>query len=68
MTLGLTDVPTSPLRRELGRLDTVLFLISALVVVDTIGAIAAGGGQAFAWLVTVRHCHPASRGSGGNSS
>ena len=30
------------LRRELGRLDAILFLISAMVVVDTIGAIAIG--------------------------
>jgi|KBSMisStaDraftv2_1062788.scaffolds.fasta_scaffold41886_3 amino acid transporter len=38
------------LRRVLGRLDTVFFLISAMVVADTIGAIAVGGGQAFTWL------------------
>jgi glutamate:GABA antiporter len=41
------------LRRELGRLDTIFFLISAMVVVDTIGAIAVGGGQAFTWLVVL---------------
>lgn len=40
----------SELRRELGRLDTVFFLISAMVVVDTIGAIAIRGAQAFTWL------------------
>jgi amino acid transporter len=40
------------LRRELSRLDTI-FLISAMVVVDTIGAIAIGGGQAFTWLVVL---------------
>jgi amino acid transporter len=39
------------LRRELGRVDTIFFLISAMVVVDTIGAVAIGGGQAFTWLV-----------------
>ena len=38
------------LRRELGRLDTIFFLISAMVVVDTIGAVAIGGPQAFTWL------------------
>lgn len=43
----------SKLRRELSRLDTVLFLISAMVVVDTIGAIAIGGVQAFTWLVVL---------------
>ena len=41
------------LRRELSRLDTIFFLISAMVVVDTIGAIAVGGGQAFTWLVVL---------------
>lgn len=41
------------LRRELGRLDTVLFLISAMVVVDTIGAISIGGPQVFTWLVVL---------------
>ena len=39
------------LRRELRRLDTILFLMSAMVVVDTIGAIAIGGEQAFTWLL-----------------
>ena len=41
------------LRRELRRLDTVLFLMSAMVVVDTIGAIAIGGEQAFTWLAVL---------------
>jgi amino acid transporter len=41
------------LRRVLGRLDTVFFLISAMVVADTIGAIAIGGGQAFTWLIVL---------------
>ena len=43
----------SKLRRELGRLDTILFLMSAMVVVDTIGAIAIGRAQAFTWLVVL---------------
>ena len=43
----------SKLRRELGRLDTVFFLISAMVVVDTIGAIAIGGAEAFTWLLVL---------------
>ena len=47
------DPELSKLRRELSRLDTVLFLISAMVVVDTIGAIAIGGVQAFTWLVVL---------------
>jgi amino acid transporter len=37
----------------LDRFDTVFFLISAMVVVDTIGAIAIGGAQAFTWLVVL---------------
>jgi amino acid transporter len=43
----------SKLRRELDRFDTVFFLISAMVVVDTIGAIAIGGSQAFLWLLVL---------------
>lgn len=43
----------SKLRRELRRFDTVFFLISAMVVVDTIGAIAIGGAQAFTWLLVL---------------
>ena len=41
------------LRRELRRFDTIFFLISAMVVVDTIGAIAIGGAQAFTWLIVL---------------
>ena len=43
----------STLRRELSRVDTIFFLISAMVAVDTIGAIAIGGGQAFTWLLVL---------------
>jgi len=43
----------SKLRRELGRLDTVLLLISAMVVVVTIGAVAIGGAQALTWLLVL---------------
>ena len=48
-----TVVAAVPLRRELGRLDTVFLLISAMVVVDTIGAIAIAGAEAFTWLVVL---------------
>jgi glutamate:GABA antiporter len=48
-----TTAERRKLRRVLGRLDTVFFLISAMVVVDTIGAIAIGGGEAFTWLVVL---------------
>src|SRR4249920_1668338 len=57
--LGDLDVVAPPtgerakLRRELGRLDTIFFLISAMVVVDTIGAVAIGGPQAFTWLAVL---------------
>ena len=44
------------LRQELRRLDAVFFLISAMVVVDTIGAIAIGGAQAFTWLLVLFVC------------
>lgn len=43
----------APLRRELSRFDTVFFLISAMVVLDTIGAIAIGGGEVLTWLVVL---------------
>ncbi len=48
---GGIAVQRSRLRRELRRLDTIFFLISAMVVVDTIGAIAIGGAQTFTWLL-----------------
>jgi amino acid transporter len=41
------------LRRELNRFDTIFFLISAMVAVDTIAAVAVGGGQAFTWLAVL---------------
>jgi len=50
---GRSAQERSKLRRELRRFDTIFFLISAMVVVDTIGAIAIGGGQAFTWLLVL---------------
>ncbi len=44
---------SSKLRRELGRLDTVCLLIAAIVVIDTLGAVANGGAQALTWLLVV---------------
>ena len=35
----------SKLHRELGRLDAVCLLIAAIVVLDTLGAVARGGAQ-----------------------
>jgi glutamate:GABA antiporter len=43
----------SKLRRELGRLDAVCLLIAAIVVLDTLGAVARGGAQTLTWLVIV---------------
>jgi glutamate:GABA antiporter len=51
--IGAGPAERSKLRRELDRFDTVFFLISAMVVVDTIGAIAIGGPQAFLWLLVL---------------
>ncbi len=41
------------LRRHFGRADMTFFLICTLVGVDTVGAIAANGGQAFTWLIVL---------------
>ena len=43
----------SNLRRELGRLDTVCLLIAAVVVIDTLGAVANGGPQSLTWLLVI---------------
>jgi glutamate:GABA antiporter len=43
----------SKLRRELGRLDAVCLLIAAIVVLDTLGAVARGGAQTLTWLAIV---------------
>jgi glutamate:GABA antiporter len=43
----------SKLRRELGRLDAICLLIAAIVVLDTLGAVAEGGAQTLTWLVVV---------------
>jgi glutamate:GABA antiporter len=43
----------SKLRRELGRLDAVCLLIAAIVVLDTLGAVAKGGAQTLTLLAVV---------------
>ena len=53
VTVTQAGIERSRLRRELRRLDTIFFLISAMVAVDTIGAIAIGGPQAFTWLLVL---------------
>jgi glutamate:GABA antiporter len=42
---------TAKLRRHFGRFDVFFFLICTLVGLDTIGAVAAHGGQGFTWLI-----------------
>jgi amino acid transporter len=46
----------SKLRRELGRLDAVCLLIAAIVVLDTLGAVAKGGVQTLTLLAVVAVC------------
>lgn len=41
------------LRRELGRFDAVYLLIAAVVVLDTLGAVAQGGAETVTWLLLV---------------
>jgi amino acid transporter len=42
---------TAKLRRHFGRFDVFFFLICTLVGLDTIGSVAAHGGQGFTWLI-----------------
>ena len=46
----------SKLRRELGRLDAICLLIAAIVVLDTLGAVARGGAQTLTLLAVVAVC------------
>jgi amino acid transporter len=41
------------LRRELGRFDAVCLLMAAIVVLDTLGAVARGGAETITWLAIV---------------
>ncbi len=41
------------LRRELGRFDAVWLLVTGIVAIDTIGAVASGGAEALTWLAVV---------------
>jgi amino acid transporter len=41
------------LRRELGRLDAICLLVTAIVAIDLIGAVANGGPQSLTWLAVV---------------
>jgi glutamate:GABA antiporter len=44
------EAAPSVLRRELGRLDAMCMALAAIVVLDTLGAVATGGAQAVTWL------------------
>ncbi len=48
--LEFAEVVRPKLRRELGRVDTVCLLITGIVAIDTIGAVARGGAGALTWL------------------
>jgi glutamate:GABA antiporter len=53
-TLAVPVITPAPSTiRSLGRLDVVLFSLSAVVVLDTLGAVAVGGGQAFTWMLVL---------------
>ena len=41
------------LHKTLGRFDALAFVITAVVVLDTVGAVAVGGAQAFLWLAVM---------------
>ena len=48
---GAASVERAKLRRHLGRADVMLFLICTLIGLDTIGSVAAYGGQAITWML-----------------
>ena len=52
---GAHDALAAPPRPggALGRVDTICFLIAAIVVLDTLGAVAMGGVQTMSWLLIV---------------
>ena len=57
--MGAVDIETSAIRSQhfrktLGRMDIVFLSISAIIAIDTVAQIAAGGGaQAFTWTVVI---------------
>ncbi|MEY9838264.1 APC family permease [Streptacidiphilus sp. EB103A] len=54
--LAETDAATierAKLRRHLGRVDVLLFLLCTLIGLDTIGSVASYGGQAITWLLVL---------------
>ena len=51
--LSLDTGEAPRLRRELGRLDAICLLVTAIVAIDLIGAVANGGPQSLTWLAVV---------------
>jgi Amino acid transporters len=52
--LETSDIRTQTFRKTLGRLDIVLLSISAIIAIDTVAQIAAGGGaEAFTWTLVI---------------
>ncbi|KHL00106.1 amino acid permease [Microbacterium mangrovi] len=52
--LETSDIRTQHFRKTLGRIDIILLSISAIIAIDTIAAIAAGGGaEAFTWTLVI---------------
>jgi glutamate:GABA antiporter len=41
------------LRRTVGRMDTALLMLAAIIVLDTLGAVSSYGAQAFTWLIVM---------------
>ena len=52
--IASSAIRTQNFRKTLGRLDIVLLSISAIIAIDTVAAIAAGGGaEAFTWTLVI---------------
>lgn len=48
---GVAAEEKRKLRRHFGRFDIVFYLITTVVTIDTIGAVASNGAQGFTWLI-----------------
>ncbi|MDL9981289.1 APC family permease [Microbacterium sp. ASV49] len=52
--LETSDIRTQTFRKTLGRLDIILLSVAAIISIDTVAQIAAGGGaQAFTWTLVI---------------
>jgi amino acid transporter len=51
-TVAATQERTK-LRRTVGRFDTALLMLAAIIVLDTLGAVSSYGAQAFTWLIVM---------------